>query len=157
MTATDVDVTAMLQRLQVLEDRAALDDLVKRYALGCDTKDRDVLLSVFATDARAKYAGDEPMHGAQTIVDWIAMMTATSLWQQHLISPYSFEVDGDRAGVIAYLISHQNFDTNPNVTTMMSSRYVLQCVRTDAGWQISDLNLQVGWIESRFGDQAQLP
>jgi len=74
-----------------------------------------------------------------------------------MISPYSYEVDGDRARVIAYLISHQNFDTYPNVTTMMSSRYTLQCVRTDAGWQIGDLELKVGWIESRLADQSQLP
>lgn len=157
MTATEVDVTALLERLHALEDRAALDDLVKRYAIGCDTKDPDVLLSTFAPDARAKYASDDQMHGAQTIVDWISMMTATSLWQQHMISPYSFEIDGDRARVIAYLISHQNFDTNPNVTTMMTSRYTLQCVRTDAGWRIGELDLRVGWIESRFGDQSKLP
>jgi hypothetical protein len=157
MTATDVDVTALIERLQALEDRAALDDLVKRYALGCDGKDREVLLSVFASNAQAKYASDEALQGAEAIVDWISMMTASSVWQQHLISPYSFEIDGDQASVIAYLVSHQNFDTDPNVTTMMSSRYALQCVRTDAGWRISDLNLRVGWIESRTADQEQLP
>jgi hypothetical protein len=85
------------------------------------------------------------------------MMTAPAIWQQHMISPFSYEVDGDRARVVAYLISHQNFDSNPNVTTMMSSRYTLQCVRTESGWRIKDLLLVVGWIESRFGDQSGLP
>jgi hypothetical protein len=33
----------------------------------------------------------------------------------------------------------------------------LQCVRTDAGWRIKELQLQVGWIESRYGDQSKLP
>jgi uncharacterized protein (TIGR02246 family) len=157
MTATELDVAALLGRLQVLEDRAALDDLVKRYAIGCDTRDAEVLRSTFTDDAVGTYAGTAPLVGVEAIVEWIGMMTAPAVWQQHMISPFAYEVDGDRAQVIAYLISHQNFDANPNVTTMMSSRYTLQCVRTDKGWRIKDLVLVVGWIESRFGDQSALP
>jgi hypothetical protein len=157
MTATQVDVAELLGRLQILEDRAALDDLVKRYAIGCDTRDPAVLRTTFTDDAHAKYASESPLLGADAIVDWIGGMTATALWQQHMISPYSYDVEGDQARVIAYLISHQNFESNPHVTTMMSSRYTLQCARTEAGWRISDLVLVVGWIESRYGDQSKLP
>ncbi len=156
MTATQVDLTELLGRVQALEDRAALEDLVKRYAVGCDTRDRAVLLSTFTPDARAQYAADEPMHGADTITGWIEAATAATIWQQHMISPYSFEIDGDRARVTAYLISHQNYQANPDVVTMMTSRYALECVRTDAGWRIADLVLVVGWIESRYGDQSKL-
>ena len=78
-------------------------------------------------------------------------------WQQHMISPYSYDIEGDRASITAYLISHQNFSSNPNVTTMMTSRYALTCARTPEGWRIADLALVVGWIESRYGDQSQLP
>jgi hypothetical protein len=154
MTTTEVD---LLGRLQALEDPAALEDLLKRYAIGCDTRDAAVLRSTFTDDAVGTYAGTDPLIGADAIVEWIGMMTAPAIWQQHMISPFSYEVDGDTARVIAYLISHQNFDSNPNVTTMMSSRYTLQCVRTESGWRIKDLLLVVGWIESRFGDQSSLP
>jgi hypothetical protein len=157
MTATEVDVATLLARLAVLEDRAALESLVKRYAIGCDTRDPEVLRSTFTDDAVGTYAGAAPLVGAETIIDWIDTMTAPAIWQQHLISPYSYDIDGDSAKVIAYLISHQNFEANPNVTTMMSSRYTLQCVRTAQGWRIKDLVLVVGWIESRFGDQSALP
>ncbi len=156
MTATQVDVAELLGRVQALEDRAALEDLVKRYAVGCDTRDAAVLHSVFTPDARGKYANDEPLLGADTIVTWIGAMTAPTLWQQHMISPYSYEIDGDRARVMAYLISHQNYQDNPNVATMMTSRYTLECVRGDDGWRINDLVLVVGWIESRYGDQSKL-
>jgi hypothetical protein len=157
MTATEVDIAALLDRVQALEDRAALEDLLKRYAIGCDTRDAAVLRSTFTEDAVGTYAGAEPLVGAAAIVEWIEMMTAPAIWQQHMISPFSYDIDGDSAQVVAYLISHQNFDSNPNVTTMMSSRYTLQCVRTADGWRIKDLLLVVGWIESRFGDQSALP
>ena len=157
MTATEVDIAALLDRVQALEDRAALEDLLKRYAIGCDTRDAVVLRSTFTDDAVGNYAGTETLVGADAIVEWIGMMTAPAIWQQHMISPFSYEIDGDRAQVVAYLISHQNFETNPNVTTMMSSRYTLQCTRTADGWRIKDLLLVVGWIESRFGDQSVLP
>jgi hypothetical protein len=156
-TAPHTDLAELIGRVRTLEDRAELEDLVKRYAIGCDTRDRAVLRSTFTSDARATYASDEPLVGADAIVGWIGEMTAAALWQQHMISPYSYEIDGDRARVIAYLISHQNFDANPHVTTMMTSRYTLQCARTDDGWLIKDLVLMVGWIESRYGDQAKLP
>ena len=157
MTATQIDVAELVARVQLLQDRADLDDLVKRYAIGCDTRDREVLFSTFTTDAHAQYASADPLDGAEAIVDWISMMTEPTLWQQHMISPYSYGIDGDRASVTAYLISHQNFQPNPNVTTMMTSRYALECVRTAEGWRIADLTLVVGWIESRYGDQSQLP
>jgi len=156
MTATQIDVTELLARLQVLEDRAALEDLIKRYAIGCDTRDRALLLEVFTPDARGTYAASEPMQGAETIVDWIAMMTEPTIWQQHMVSAYSYDVQGDRAAVTAYLISHQNYQPNPNVVTMMTSRYAFECTRTEDGWRIAELTLVVGWIESRYGDQSQL-
>lgn len=157
MTATEIDVAELLGRVRALEDRAALEDLVKRYAVGCDTRDAAVLRSVFTEDARGTYAGAAPLEGAEAIVTWIGEMTAPALWQQHMISPYSYEIDGDRASVVAYLISHQNYQDNPNVTTMMTSRYTLTCARTSDGWRIDDLVLVVGWIESRYGDQSKLP
>lgn len=156
MTATQVDVAELVGRIQALEDRAALEDLVKRYAVGCDTRDAAVLSSTFTSDAHAKYAGDAPLIGADSIVGWIGQATAATIWQQHMISPYSYAIDGDRARVMAYLISHQNYQDNPNVATMMTSRYNLECVRTDDGWRIKDLVLVVGWIESRYGDQSKL-
>lgn len=157
MTATDIDVAELLGRLQALEDRAALEDLVKRYAVGCDTRDAAMLHSVFTKDARGTYASMEPLVGADAIVAWIGEMTATTIWQQHMISPYAYDIDGDSAQVTAYLISHQNYQDNPNTVSMMTSRYNLQCRRTDDGWRINDLVLVVGWIESRYGDQSKLP
>lgn len=157
MTATQVDITELLGRVRALEDRAALEDLVKRYAVGCDTRDAAVLHSVFTPDARGTYAGMEPLVGADAIVTWIGGATAATIWQQHMISPYSYDIDGDQAQVSAYLISHQNYQDNPNTVTMMTSRYSLRCVRTDDGWRIKDLVLVVGWIESRYGDQSKLP
>ena len=154
MTATQVDLAT---RIQLLEDRAALEDLVKRYAVGCDTRDPALLHTTFTADARAKYAGADELVGADTIVTWIGGMTSTAIWQQHMISPYAHDIDGDQAKVMAYLISHQNFESGPDVTTMMTSRYNLECVRTADGWRIKDLVLVVGWIESRYGDQSKLP
>jgi hypothetical protein len=158
MTGSDVDVAQLLRTVQQLQDRVALEDLVKRYALACDARgDADLLRTTFTEDAVGTYATDAPLVGADAIIKWIGMMTESAVWQQHMISPYSYDIDGDSAQVVAYLISHQNFRANRDVTTMMSSRYTLQCVRTDAGWRIKELQLQVGWIESRYGDQSKLP
>ncbi len=152
--ATVAELTAQVRHLAA---RADLQDLVFRYATACDHSDVATLQGIFAPDARAKYGKDEPLVGAEDIVTWLAAATRPTVWGHHFINPYAVDVRGDRADVLAYLLSHQVFEADLDAVTMMTSRYQLQCVRTASGWQITQLDLTVGWFEVRTADQALLP
>jgi hypothetical protein len=153
-SAAVAELTAQVRRLA---DRADLQDLVFRYAMACDRRDVPAWQEIFAPDARAKYGKDDWLIGSGVIVAWLSDATRPTTWGHHFINPYSVDVHGDRADVLAYLISHQVFETDLDAATMMTSRYQLQCVRTVSGWQIAQLDLTVGWFEVRAADQSLLP
>jgi hypothetical protein len=153
-SATVAELAAQVRRLA---DRADLQDLVFRYATACDRRDVSAWQAIFTQDARAKYGKDGWLIGSNDIVGWLSAATRPTTWGHHFINPYAVDVSGDRADVLAYLLSHQVFEADLDAATMMTSRYQLQCVRTASGWQIAQLELTVGWFETRTADQALLP
>lgn len=157
MNAVGVDVEQLAAHVRRLTDRAELQDLVFAYAAACDRRDEAAWRAMFTADIRAKYGKDDWLDGVDTLITWLLRATAPTTWGHHLINPYTIEVDGDQAQVLAYLISHQVFDADLDAATMMTSRYQLVCRRGDAGWQIARLELTVGWYEVRHADQSLLP
>lgn len=157
MSAVSVDVEQLAAEVQRLSDRAALQDLVFAYANACDRRDEAAWRRIFTTDARAKYGKDDWLEGSEAILAWLVQATTPTVWGHHLINPYTLEVAGDEAHVLAYLLSHQIFDADLDAATMMTSRYSLTCRRSPSGWQISRLELTVGWYEVRHADQSLLP
>jgi SnoaL-like domain len=153
----NVDVERLAAQVRRLTDRADLQDLVLAYASACDRRDETAWRQIFTDDARAKYGKDGWLAGKDAVVEWLLQATAPATWSHHLISPYTIEVDQDTAQVLAYLISHQVFDSDSDAATMMTSRYQLTCRRDSFGWQIEELVLTVGWYEVRRADQALLP
>lgn len=125
-------------------DRRRITDLLGEYALACDQRDRAVLAETFAPAATAVYDDGPVLQGGAAIVDWIITATEPLVWQQHLIQPVRIRIDGQRADVVAQLVSHQVSREEPEVLHRMLSRYHLELIDTDDGWQISDLRLVVG-------------
>ena len=82
--------------LQELVDRQQIVDTLYRCASTIDSKDYP-LRALFADGAVAQYAGEEPLHGADTIVSWIDQMTLDRSWQHHLLSVYHVDIEGDEA------------------------------------------------------------
>jgi SnoaL-like domain len=153
-SATLAELTAQVRRLT---HRADLQDLVFRYATACDRRDVTAWSEIFTPDARAKYGKDDWLIGSPDILAWLSAATQPTTWGHHFINPYAVDVDGDRADVLAYLLSHQIFAADLDAATMMTSRYQLQCVRAASGWRIDQLELTVGWYEVRSADQSLLP
>lgn len=53
-------------KLQALLDKAEIDDLITNFAQGADNPDPELLLSVFAPDARIEFDGLEPIVGRES-------------------------------------------------------------------------------------------
>jgi uncharacterized protein (TIGR02246 family) len=65
--AADADMRAIETRLQALEDRLAIEDLVAgKYSMALDTSDADGYANIFTEDAFLSVAG-RPFHGRQEI------------------------------------------------------------------------------------------
>ena len=87
----------LLARLQAVEDRFAIQDVLYRYASAIDVQDFTTLRTLFAEGFRGKYGAADWIEGADEVVAWIRQATDGLLWQHHLLSVYHVEIDGDRA------------------------------------------------------------
>jgi ketosteroid isomerase-like protein len=136
--------------LDALRDRIEITDVLYRYASSIDTFDFDGgLRSVLADDLVAQYGNADPYHGADEVVGFVKEWCKTCVMQHHFLSVYHVEVSGDTATALVYHTSHQLFDPNPSVVNVLVGRYRNELRRTDEGWKISKLLLELCWAERR--------
>ncbi len=141
-----------------VRDHINASDTLYRYCSTVDQKDFVGLRTVFDDDARMRYTAagtwSEWVEGADAIVAWVDKMTADRGFQHHLVSVYHVDVEGDQASALAYLTSHQVAADDPNQVLQMSSRYRNRLRRDGDGWVITEIQLEIGWIEVRTFDQS---
>ncbi|MTV24931.1 nuclear transport factor 2 family protein [Nitriliruptoraceae bacterium ZYF776] len=146
----------MQEQLQYLLDRVAIEDTIRSYARGVDRGDFALLRGLFAADARATYAVDDPIDGGDAIVDWLEERTTGMTYSQHVISPVHLTVEGDTAACQAYLVSRQMFEGKDDTLVLMSSTYDFAFRRESEGWRLSELVLRVAWFEEVVAPQDAL-
>jgi len=148
MTATN-ETTVDSARLQALEDRTDIAEVLYRYSSAVDSFDTDGLRSTLADDIHAQYGNGDPVDGGDKLVEWISGATATIIWQHHLLNVYHINIDGDQAKTLSYLTSYQVFKENPDAAIILVARYHDELRRTPDGWKISDRVMEVLWGESK--------
>lgn len=135
--------------VRALQDRVAITDALYRYASTIDRFDYDGLRDVLADDVSAQYGNAEPLTGGNAVAEWIAEMTASVVWQHHLLSVYHVDVDGDDAKALVYHTSHQVFEDDPETAKVLVGRYHNELRREEDGWKISKLVLELLWGETK--------
>jgi ketosteroid isomerase-like protein len=141
----------------VVLDRFAITDTLYRYASATDRFDyEDGVRSVLADDIVAQYGNAEPLHGADAVIDFFNKATAGCVMQHHFLSVYHVDVDGDHAEALVYHTSHQLFDRPPGIVHVLVGRYRNELRRTEEGWKISRLVLELCWGERRADPTAYL-
>jgi ketosteroid isomerase-like protein len=151
MTATN-DTLAGNERLQTLQDRTDVADVLYRYSSSVDSFDSDGVRSVLADDIWAQYGNGDPVEGGDKLSAWIAEATATVIWQHHLLNVYHITVDGDQAKTLSYLTSYQVFEENPDAAVILVARYHDELRRTPDGWRLSKRVMELLWAESKADD-----
>ena len=135
--------------VQAIQDRLDITDVLYRYASTIDQFDHEGLRATFDDDIVAQYGNAEPLAGADAVAGWIAEMIAPVVWQHHFLSVYHVDVDGDDAKALVYHTSHQLFEDDPDSAKLLVGRYHNELRRTDEGWKISKLELELLWAEAK--------
>lgn len=137
-----------MDQLQALTDRAALLDLVHRYAVTIDGRDLDGLADCFAEDAIADYAGGTRLEGRAAIRafmdgafrDGIGMDTPST----HLMTNTLVDLDGDEAGLRTTAIAV--LTNRPGKVIVRGLRYTDRCVRDGGGaWRFRHRRHEADW------------
>jgi hypothetical protein len=121
--------------LQELRDRAAIHDLVMRYARGVDRRDLELVASCFAPDAAYEGA-----LGAGTIAVALAALGERLQRYQatmHFMGNLLVELDGDTARCETYgLVYHRLQGTHEAHDFVVGVRYLDELARHGDGWWI---------------------
>jgi len=89
--------------IQELVDKAAIRDLMARYARAVDRGDFDSIASSFTTDAYASY-GRWEAQGSDDIADKLRPGVSRTNSSTHFMGDQIFQFDGDTAEVETYAI-----------------------------------------------------
>jgi hypothetical protein len=131
-----VNTLEELQRTtRELQDRQEILDCLMRYSRAVDRLDRELLRSVYhsdATDDHGMFVGSR-----DEFIEWvIGMHTATHLSQQHCLFNHSCDLDGDVAHTETYyMFVGMNREGPP--MSMSGGRYVDRFERRDGKWAIA--------------------
>lgn len=123
-------------RLLALEDRAALHDLLVRYATAVDERDHDALAGCFTDDAEASFAGIAAGAGGHSIATFL-LSTLGPAESTHVVANVRVELRGDEAAVSSVAVVY-GVRGEPEQLRLRGVTYRDVCVRTPNGWRIRE-------------------
>jgi hypothetical protein len=138
------------------DDRQAVDDLLVGYFRGFDERRTDgaFLRETFTADAHWRF----PRGDATGIEEIIERRDGTlGLWKQtlHSVSSVLIHLDDDRAQFTATLLAtHIHRDDDPGAPLQIGGRLTGEAVRSDAGWRLRRLGLDLVWTDGDPPGQA---
>ncbi len=138
-------------RAQALEDRAAINDLIIRYAEAVDNRDNDALASCFTDDAEVSFAGvPVPGRGGAAVVAFLNSLgdggppPATPIKTSHLFTNVVIKLEGDEADARCSA-SVYSVRGDPEQVRIRGVSYRDRMRRTPEGWRISKRAHSVAW------------
>ena len=148
--------------LQELVDKAAIRDLMARYARGVDGLDSDMIASTFASDAYANY-GQDPIpefqwegRGRDNIVRWITTRPRSGR-PTHFMGDQVIQINGDTAEVETYAVGYGVANVDGTQSLLITGlRYVDKMVRQNGQWLVQHRVLHHDWRGNAPAD-ASLP
>ncbi len=143
------------ERLQRIEDRDQIQELIARYAHGLDLPDRDVFTSVWAPDA--VYRVDDPFGetvGVEAIgAAWDTFQQLFPYMYHHTMNVVIDGPNGDEASAVSFaFITGSDAE---GVAWTSSCTYHDRFARIDGEWRFTErydqVNYMVPWLEPHDG------
>jgi hypothetical protein len=142
--------------------RAAIQDVLARYAFALDEKQYDLLLDVFTRDARIDMSGSGGIAGDRAaFIAWIPEALALFPVTQHFLGQSVIDLDDDLAAawVHTYQINPMGFGRSDGSVALfvLGGYYRDRCVATPAGWRIAHRTWVQTWMQGELPAEMVLP
>ncbi len=139
-----------MSRIEDAVDRLELRELVERYALGADTRDREMFGAVFTDDGVLATSAGGTYDGRAAIVSTLDYLDAHYPRSMHFVGNHQVELAGETAKGLAYCLAHHVYSRDgEDRDTLMVIRYQDEYRRTADEWRIARRALQIDWQEDR--------
>jgi uncharacterized protein (TIGR02246 family) len=139
-----------MSRVEDAVDRLELRELVERYGMAADARDKEVFGEVFAEDASFTTVGGGRWEGRQAITSLLDHLAEHYPQSMHFVGNHRVTLDRDTAYGVVYCLAHHVYARDgQNRDTLMIIRYSDEYRRGPEGWCISSRHLVVDWEEDR--------
>ena len=139
-----------MSRIEDAVDRLELRELVERYGMGADTRDREMFGGAFLEDAVLRTAKGGTFDGRDAIVSTLDYLEAHYPRSMHFVGNHQVELAGDSATGVVYCLAHHVYERDGEERdTLMVIRYRDEYARTVDGWRIRRRALAIDWQEDR--------
>jgi uncharacterized protein (TIGR02246 family) len=144
-TETGVDTQALVERLEKLEARAAIGELMADYAHGCDEQDAERFMRIWHDDALYDLGGGfGSATGHEEIRAKLAEIWELSPETRHWITDVTVDFAGaDKATGNAHTLCFVNNAEGQEL--FCSAWYDNVYERRDGAWRIAECHLTVHW------------
>lgn len=155
MVSGKADIDDLLARLEDLEAREQIRDVLYRYARGVDRGDIDLLKSCYhpdATDCHWFFNGK-----AHAFADFVIPLLRKIPNSQHSITNPIIDLDGEKAFVECqfYVVHRVHVDETKIVDQQVEGRYLDVFERRNGDWKISYRRLLVEAFREHVVDAEQ--
>ena len=144
------------QRLQQLEDRIAIRELIDAYTYCADTRDIRGHMALFTGDTNFEvYMNEKDPAPTQVVTGRKNLFPVFDDLNQyfstmHFNGQSTIRVDGDRATGITYCRAyHLKVPDGVQQLMIAGIRYYDTMVKQDGAWLFAERKLKVCWIENR--------
>ncbi|WP_313807446.1 nuclear transport factor 2 family protein [Sphingobium sp.] len=132
-------------RIALIEDRAAIQDLLYAVASAIDRYDGGVLARCIDPEAVIDMGGEAPISGA-AFAAAIKPPANPRPGRMHVISNSRIRVEGDSAGAESQIVSWQDqLAGDARVTRVRAGRYLDRFARTGGEWRLVARTLVDEW------------
>jgi hypothetical protein len=138
------DAAERSKRLDLLLDKAELQELAVRYARAVDRGDRQLLLSVYHEDAVDHHGAD--FRGSPTeFADYVRNTTSIFEVTAHYILNSSYAISGDKADGELYFVAYHRTRQPESNEIIVAGRYLDRYERRSGVWKIAHRSLVWDW------------
>lgn len=157
MSPTESRLRELEQRVHLLEDRFAIQDLRFRYHVAVNEKSLEAIPDLFTEDAEVHFEGIGAASGQSAISDLYAEVVGQSPFIKQFIHNHLITLEGDVATGLAYLDARTVRDGE---SLLVAARFDDRYRRTPHGWRFQSLRLTLYFaasLSSGWADAAELP
>lgn len=138
---------ALRARLQILEDKQALTELLDQYCKAPDCFDFAGHANTYLEDGTQWYGPWAPIKGRKNIQDTIEKNEKNIQNQIHYMTNMRFEINGDNATGTSYLLMVViRKGEKPEDGLWQGGPYEWTFKRTADGWRINTMKLKAVWV-----------
>lgn len=151
-TTATPNLETLAAKLQALQDRADIAEMMMRYGRALDTHDWTTFRNLFAEDLHTEHGVvAPPIDGRENFIGFLQTFKPNARYVQHFVTNPEVTVNGETAKLSAFILAMHDVPRGDgsNEVIPAGGHYEVSLRRTADGWKIYQLIVHETWVDDR--------